>query len=268
MKIRPFRYATASYRNLLKYNEPHAFAMHHALRLYAANAIYTYIPKNACSTLRLSLAIANGCIRDTADFQWIHHNNTTFCADLASAQTATYTFVVLRCPYARLASAYLDKIVGHYPEAWAFYELAGYQREVSDISFDFFIRQLAEPSIRTANIHWRPQVDFLLYDQYDDYFAVENFSHVVQSLQQKIDLSVVDARHLTQHGTDDFTLLGQVGDYAQQSAFSIRQLKHAGQCPRHAALYTDELIALVKKHYAADIALYESLFGTKGLLFS
>lgn len=265
---RTFRYAAQSYQSLQKYNNPHLFAIRHALRLYAANAIYSFIPKNACSTMRVSLAIANGCIADKKDFNWIHHNNDTFTADLASASTAAYTFVILRCPYTRLASAYLDKIVGHYPDAWQLYDLIDRRREVSEMSFDFFIRQLQKTAIREANIHWRPQVDFLLYKQYDDYFALEDFAQAAQCLKNKLNLTVVDARDLTKHGLDRFALLTEQGNYAHHSAFKLMQLKQEGFCPSPLALYTDELRAIVKKHYRDDIALYQSLFGTKHLLFA
>lgn len=265
---RNFRFSAGNYQSLLRQNARHSFAMRHALRLYSANAIYSFIPKNACSTMRVSLAIANGCIRDEKDFNWIHQNYDTFSADLASAQMAAYTFVILRCPFARLASAYLDKIVGHCPEAWQLYDLIERRQEISAMSFDFFIRQLQKNNIRDANIHWRQQVDFLLYEQYDDYFALEEFAQAAQRLESKIHLSIVDARDLTKHGINQFTLIGDSGDYAQCSAFSIMQLKHIGQCPSPLSLYTDELVSIVKKCYRADIELYQSLFDSKYLLFS
>lgn len=265
---RTLRYAAGNYQSLLKQNARHSFALRHALRFYSANTIYTFIPKNACSTMRVSLAIANGCIQDKNDFNWIHLNNDTFSADLASALTAAYTFVILRCPYTRLASAYLDKIVGHYPDAWQLYDLTERKHKVSAMSFDFFIRQLQKKPVREGNIHWRPQVDFLLYERYDDYFALEEFAQAAQYLEHKIHLSVVDARNLTNHGTDHFAVIGEHGDYAHHSAFAIMQLKHAGQCPSPLALYTDELIAIVKKYYYDDIELYQSLFGSKNLLFA
>ena len=211
--------------------------------------------------------MANGCIQQAKQFNWIHHNNDTFSADLASALTASYTFVVLRCPYARLASAYLDKIVGHYPDAWQLYDLTQRRREVSAMTFEFFIRQLRQKSIREANIHWRPQVDFLLYHHYDDYFCLEDFAKVPQALQQKIQLAVIDARPLTRHGIGEFTQLGRQSEYARHSTFQIMCLKQAGQCPSLLSLYTDELAAIVKAHYSEDIALYQTLFGAEKLMF-
>ena len=48
----------------LSENAEHAFAERHALNVYKSNSIYSFIPKNACSTLRLSLAVANGVVTD------------------------------------------------------------------------------------------------------------------------------------------------------------------------------------------------------------
>ena len=110
MKKRQLNYTANSYVKLNK-NMQHKLAQNHALRIYKSNSIYSFIPKNGCSTMRLSLALANGCISDPKDFEWIHNNSLTFSADLPSLLLADYTFVILRCPFARLASVYLDKIV-------------------------------------------------------------------------------------------------------------------------------------------------------------
>ena len=157
--MRVLNYATQTYGPLPN-NPDHRFASSYALQFYASNAIYTFIPKNACSTLRLSLAIANGCIESTADFNWIHQNNQTFRADLPSLITASYTFTVLRCPYARLASVYLDKIVGRDLDAWNLLDLLKREIEIEALTFERFILSLTRPPIRRGNIHWRPQVDF------------------------------------------------------------------------------------------------------------
>jgi len=50
----------------------HQFAASHALSIYGARAIYTFIPKNGCSTMRLSLGIANGALTGPEDIDWIH----------------------------------------------------------------------------------------------------------------------------------------------------------------------------------------------------
>ena len=92
-------------------NKRHIFAARHALAIYSRKAICTYIPKNACSSLRYSIALMNGLIEGPEDIDWNQSNNKTFCASLAEILTAEYTFVVVRCPFARLASAFLDKAI-------------------------------------------------------------------------------------------------------------------------------------------------------------
>lgn len=266
MKNRQLNYSASTYQYLPK-NTRHQFAQAHALRIYRSNSVYSFIPKNACSTMRLSLAMANGCISSPTDFNWIHQNNDTFRADLASLIQAEYTFVILRCPFARLASAYLDKIVDTTGVAWELYEAVQRRQENEDLSFRRFVNTVCKPEILRSNIHWQPQVDFLVYQEYDDYFNLETFAAAKATLERKAQISIVDARKLTRHGTDRFQLLKD-GHYADHLPEAIRALKKAGQIPHPAALYDDALIAKVSKTFKQDISLYKSLFGTGHLLFS
>jgi hypothetical protein len=98
-------------------NGAHQFALSHAMCIYQPAAIYSFIPKNACSTLRFSVALANGCVSGESDVNWIHENNETFKPTLAELVRANYSFVVLRDPFRRVASCFLDKFVDKRPEA-------------------------------------------------------------------------------------------------------------------------------------------------------
>jgi hypothetical protein len=71
--INRLRYAKQAVEGL-NHNERYVFARRYSLHLYQANAVYTFIPKNACSTLRYSLATANGYPDPTSDPNWIHSN--------------------------------------------------------------------------------------------------------------------------------------------------------------------------------------------------
>ncbi|MGB3558667.1 MAG: sulfotransferase family 2 domain-containing protein [Geitlerinemataceae cyanobacterium] len=263
---REFRYSTQTYQNLRK-NRAHQFAANHALNLYKLNTIYTFIPKNACSTMRLSLAIANGCVSDTKDFNWIHKNNDTFRADLKSLICADYSFVILRCPYARLASVYLDKIVGRTQEAWHFYDLVDRTIDLNTLTFTEFVKQLAKPTVRNENIHWKPQVDFLVYKEYDDYFCLEEFANLDEVLRAKIGFEIVDARPLTQHGIDRLEIIEEE-DFSSISPVDIYNLKISGKCPSPRSLYCDETISLVSSCFQTDIQLYQDIFGSKNLMYS
>lgn len=258
---------SASILNNLNQNTQHQFCMSYAMQVFSSNAIYSFIPKNGCSTLRLSVAIANGCISGVEQGHWIHANNQTFKPTLKDAATANYKFVVLRCPFRRLASVFLDKFVAKEPEAWQYRDLLKREVNLDDLTFEQFVKSLAVPPMKGANIHWKPQNLFLLHKEYDDYFALEHFDKATTTLKEKIDFDVVDARSLTGHGTDKFEMLND-DNFSRTSAFDIAVLKRAGKCPSHKALYTEELIQLVKKLYADDIALYSKYCDENDLLFS
>lgn len=264
--MRVLNYSSQTYQPLSQ-NPVHQFAANHALRLYTSNTIYSFIPRNACSTLRLSLAIANGCIESPQDFNWIHQNNSTFIADLPSLATASYTFTILRCPYARLASTYLDKIVNRDREAWHFLDLLKRETNIQDLTFEKFINALIHLQVRKGKIHWRPQIDFLVYQQYGDYFCLEQFPTAITTLKEKINLDIVDARPLTRHGIDGLTIIHE-GDFSNTPPYEIRTLKASGKCPAPKQLYTKALIDIVSQHYKDDIDLYTTLFGTENLMFS
>jgi hypothetical protein len=263
--VRFLRYSAVDYEALQR-NGKHNFAQNHSLYIYKSNSIYSFIPKNACSTMRVSIAYANGCINNIQDFNWIHKNNQTFKATLSDLIRAEYTFVILRCPYARLASVYLDKIISRYPPAWDFYDLIDRKIELNDICFTKFVNNLQRKKVQNANNHWRPQVDFLVYQEYDDYFCLENFPEVVTCLKSKINLTVMDARNLTNHGIDKLKLIDD--DFSQAKPDDILRLKKDGFCPSPKSLYSDDLVAKVQKLYSDDIKFYQETIKESYLMFN
>ena len=259
----------------LDQNDAHGFARAHAFAFYRQRSLYSFIPKNACSTLRFSLAVANGVLRPEADVDWIHANNPTFVAGQDFIATCDYAFVVLRCPFRRLASCYLDKIVGgerhlrNLMPRWD-YRLhracgrAALSRRVQALSFEDFVMRVTAQDPRDMDSHWRPQVDFLLFDRYDDYFAVQRFDIARQVLADR-GIPVVDTRDRLGHDTSRLRKVG--GAMARVPAQEIRRMKANGCVPEAASLYNDRCIAAVRRAYAEDIALYRARFGAEMLLF-
>lgn len=265
MPPRLLRYARKE-QVLLQRNSAHSFAASHALACYQSDAIYTYIPKNGCSTLRLSLAIANGCVAGPEDVIWIHANNPTFVASLRDLARARFTFTVLRCPFSRLASVFLDKILSRRPEYWALDRLENDQLDPATLSFRAFVDLLSAPRRIKANVHWRPQIDFLVYETYDAYFAFEDFAAAAEGIEAGAGIEVVDARPLTRHGTDRFTLETE-GCFADTPLAELDEMRRGGRLPAHAALYDDALSAQVAGLYATDIRLYSRKLDAAGLMF-
>jgi hypothetical protein len=251
----------------LKANAAHGFAARHALVHYPSGAVYSFIPKNACSTLRYSLACANNCINDPQDWVWIHPNNATFAATLPELVRAPFSFVILRCPHARLASVFLDKIVDKTPELWQLYRLSRDGFDPDTLTFRDFVALLCDADKLNSNIHWRPQVDFLVYETYTHVFALERFSTIAGTVRAAIGFDILDARTLTGHGTDAVDLIRK-GAFADTPLHMLAAMKRDGQLPAHARLYDDRLARKVASLYAADMNIYAKNLGPKDLTFS
>jgi len=250
----------------LDQNKAHEFAAGHALVHYASGAVYSFIPKNGCSTLRYSLARANNCIAGPEDWMWIHPNNGTFAARLPELITAPFSFVILRCPHARLASVFLDKMLDKTPELWHLYRLSRDGFVPDTLTFRDFVTLLSQTDRLTANIHWRPQADFLIYDSYTHVFALERFNTVAETLHNEIGLEVHDARALTGHGTDAVRLTRQ-GSFADMPLAELAAMKRGGDLPGHAQLYDDALARQAAGLYAQDMALYAEHLDARDLTF-
>lgn len=229
------------------------FAAVHALRAYNSRGIYSFIPKNGCTALRYALAIDNGCLKPGDDPRWVDANNATFLASLPDLILADYTFVVLRCPYRRLASAFLDKITGEAKRREVFLENSGISSE--DLTFRRFAESMRQKPLRRLDHHWAPQTDFLIYEQYDDVFCLEAFDAMVMRLEERIGLKVVDVRPIVRHGLDSYSPVA--GQFADVLWSKIADMRMERQSPTAASLYDDELLALVGGVYAEDVALHK-----------
>jgi len=257
------RYAKNENNDPLVHNVAHQHAAKHALCHYASGAIYSFIPKNGCTTFRYSLAIANKCISGPEDFEWIHKNNDTFRATLQELINAPYSFVFLRCPYMRLASVYLDKIVNQRDVMDALNEINIDNIDLGDLSFRHFVKLISNNGAIDRNHHWKPQISFLVYQNYSDWFNMESFSKALKTITQKIGLKIYDTRNIARHGTDQYKL--KYGLYADTPARDILAMQAQKESPAHASLYDTELIKEVTSLYNQDIVLYEEHFG-KGSL--
>lgn len=259
------RYGTAVSTSILRQNPQHNFAHLHAMQIYDSNAVYSMIPKNGCTTLRLSIAMANGVIADLKQWEWIHANNDSFKPSLKDLALADYRFTVLRDPFTRLVSCFLDKIVKGGADAARFIEAACCANGLDGLTFRQFCHGLTKPGVLTANIHWRPQVHFLVYADYDDYFCLEDFGRVAPLLKAVIGLDVIDARPLARHDTSRHKATSPAMRFADVPVSQIAALLESGTAPRPETFYDAELIGLVRKTYAKDFALYRDRFPRFGL---
>jgi hypothetical protein len=257
-KVRPLKNAKIEHVPINE-NDQYNFSSSYSLSVYSIEAVYSFIPKNACSTLRYSIAVANGFINEIADVEWIHANNETFIATQKDIAQAKYTFVVLRCPFRRVASAFLDQIL----EGESTFKDLNEQK--LSINFHEFLLIIQSQSRNERDQHWKNQSDFLHYEKYDDYFSLELFSKAISSLEHR-GLKVHDTRKIIKH--DISSLKSIDGDFSKTKEIDLKKIKDDGYAPSYESLYGNSEIELVKDIYKDDIELYIEHFGEENLLFS
>jgi len=256
--IRSLRTARLDIKNL-KENEFYDFSVDHLLLIYSLDAICTFIPKNACTSLRFSIAVSNGFLKDISDLHWIHENNDSFQPSKRETAIAKYTFVVLRCPFTRVVSCFFDQVV--FNKYFDFTDTSGNKL---NLSFHDFLQIVKSQKRSDRNEHWRNQSDFLHYEKYDDYFSLEQFPEAINKLSNK-GLKFFDTRNEMKHSLLGLNKVN--GNFSKTNELEIKKMKDDGNIPSYKSMFDEEAINLVKEIYSDDIDLYSSKFGDKYLLF-
>jgi hypothetical protein len=154
---------------------------------YGGGGAYLYqpIPKNACTTIKTLLLQMEGLAVD--DNVWRRHQKeynyfpgTSHLTvqeqlDIFEGRTDTFKFVIVRNPYARLASAYCDKILSN-PAAYLIRKIrksAADQGTVLShpITFEQFVTVVSRQSLGEMDPHCRPQY-------YEGRFAIVKYDFI------------------------------------------------------------------------------------------
>jgi hypothetical protein len=140
---------------------------------YGRDGAYLYqpIPKNACTTVKTLLLQLEGLIihenewhrhqKEYNGFPGADHLTLEQQLDIFEGRTDTFKFVIVRNPYARLASAYCDKILVH-PSQYIVEELRKSATEQgvklsNPITFVQFVGVISRQRLAEMNQHWLPQ---------------------------------------------------------------------------------------------------------------
>ena len=241
-------------------NEGHNFALNHTSFHLKSNTVCTWIPKNGCSSIRYTIANANGAIKSIKDIEWIHDNNDCFNANTKEILQAEYTFVILRNPFKRLLSFFLDKLC--YPNKNTSDKSNLHAQSVfkfnSCSSYNDFINFIWEnPDTLYSDEHTMPQNNFMIYRNYDNYFALENFHEAEKTIKDKIGLELIDVR-------DDNTIFTTKGcepcqeiTYATKAS-EIQAFLAQKKVPIPEKMYSNEMLKKVATLYLQDIILYRN----------
>jgi hypothetical protein len=266
--MRLFKYSYAS-SELISNNIAFQFAKDHALIHYDSNSVITFIPKNACTSLRASLAIANGFIPSLNYINWIHDNNITMTGSLFDLQRAAYTAIILRCPFERISSAFLDKFVTKQPNSILYFEhlnITDFKR--NKFSFKDFLKSLVDNQENLLfDSHWYPQNRFLLYEEYDEYLNLSHSDRINETLKKRCGFEFLSTYSITNNSIKNLTKIKSPESFVNFSHNDIYKMRINGLSPCHSSMFDEEAINLTKEIYKTDIDLYCLKFGDETLLF-
>lgn len=239
-------------------NENHQFAIEHTGIHYKSNSLCTWIPKNACSNLRCAIAIGNGAIAGISEIEWIHANNDCFVASTKEVLEANFTFIILRNPFRRLLSFFLDKLChSHSTQREMSYELAKNLFEFNpEMSYEDFVNHIWKNKNKIyEDEHTRPQCDFILYRDYDRYYSVERLNEAFEDINRETGMEIYDTRDTnsiyTSKGNDKCEEISY-----KTNALDIINKYNQKKSPVAQNMYSNDMIKKVASIYLSDIFLY------------
>jgi hypothetical protein len=233
-----------------------------------SDSIFTFIPKNACSSMRYSIAINNGFISGPKYVDWIHANNLTLVVNNINVLlNPRYSFVILRCPYRRLVSVFFDKFLRAEDLATSFANANFPGKDYEEVTFQDFVRALGnmEAEKHKFEQHWRPQSTFLLYENYDRYFSTERLAQMPETLKREIGFDFYDSRAIIGHHTGEKRTV-TVPDAWSLKIAELRDMAATG-LPTATSMFSDEMRSTMQRIYKEDFDLYFQKFGADDLLF-
>ncbi|WP_040896333.1 sulfotransferase family protein [Xenococcus sp. PCC 7305] len=256
--------ASISYQNAIK----RRYLINHKYKI-----VYCPIPKNACSLIKTTIVEHSHdrdrykkSNQDIHSYTYINDKGVSL-NDISYLNNPEYfKFVVLRNPFNRLVSAYIEKIARRKnPVLFVkdvikdVYKFSGLEPDIEkSITFSQFIHYLARTEDIYLNQHWRPQYTFLgegLF-KFDFIGQFEKLDSVISCLEQKFHLNIETST--TKHITDYCVFDDHETFHDKYPAY----LRSLDGFPKAHHFYTSELEELVRKKYAEDIRIYEKEFNT------
>lgn len=172
-----------------------------------------------------------------------------------------FKFAIVRNPWNRLVSAYLNKFMQTSPKPFTLEVIkAVYDRQNltpdydRSITFKQFIHYLVITEDKLLNGHWKPQYLFLGNNKFDFIGKFENLARDFQYIKQKLNLEL-DLEWANK--TEKTGNMDALKNYADYYPDSLRQLE---QMPNYKSFYTPDLVELVRERYRNDVEMFDYEF--------
>ena len=246
--------------------------------------VYCPIPKVACSSFK-RLAVQLSHLENKEEIlnlpsrflhSYVDHSLTFFAHYNDNREAAMqllknddyFKFVIVRNPWDRFASAYLNKFItpknlkkSTSPGKEVVKNLYGKRGLQPDwdkaITFRQFVEYVVANKDEDIDGHWRPQYLFVNDNKFDFITKLENltedFAYIKKRLGITCDLpwSNRSKREKNSSGVQpEKKIRGHYADYDRS------QLRKLGQYPKYQEFYTPDLIELVRQRYKQDIETF------------
>ncbi len=230
-------------------------------------AVYCSIPKNACTLFKTMMVEQSELV---LPFQSSGENVHVFFDQNMQEVSASrllnclcspayFKFVVLRDPFKRLVSAYLDKIAKHAtPEPFAQSVIKNVQSHLGieedleqSITFSQFVDYLVRTPDSSLNDHWRPQSNFVGNTPFDFIGRFEDLGNVINVIENKFQIKI--KQNVSSHRTK----YGKYGDAEFFDNVYPQQLRMLDALPDFHHFYTKPIAQKISSRYDRDFQLYE-----------
>lgn len=161
--------------------------------------------------------------------------------------------LVIRNPYDRLRSAYLDKFCGLDRDKRYVLSISRPTEYPGGLSFRSFIDKIEEAWIskRPLNGHWRPQADCLQLGS--NYFHVLKLENINQNLTELLGVGIrLPEKRNQSIRTNGATPLAKQSFIGDLSASNVRKILAQGKVIKNENLYDEQILKKMTKIYKSD----------------
>ncbi len=240
--------------------------------------IYCPIPKNACTMFKtIMVEYSDESQKYQESSQGIHtyvgrDDVGVRLTDPSYMQNPDYfKFVILRNPFKRLVSAYLN-LIGKRVKPTKFacklvkdvYRDLGIEPDIyKSITFSQFINYLVKTEDDQLNAHWRPQHTFLCLGRFQfDYIGqFEKLDEVTKYVNKKFEMKTEENwSEYKRTNYSNYQLENKLKLHEKYPKELKKLIIKLGRFPQPEQFYTPELEGMVREKYAEDIKIYEGEF--------
>jgi len=238
--------------------------------------IYCPIPKAACSSFKELMLKLEG--KSESDEGMVHARTLEYTLEIYPYEEALtllknnhyFKFTIVRNPWIRLVSGYLDKFV--------FYktlDLSNFTKDVIDwvyqdqgqkadyqksITFEQFVKYLCSNPDRVLNSHWKPQYLFLGNTDFDFIGRFESLVDDYQTIQAKTGIPLeLQWRNKTIKASQP------IEQTLNLSNLYPSEIKSLNSRPSYHQLYTPKLVEDIRQRYQQDVERFAYDFNAENL---